>query len=102
MATKDTKHTKDKKGGTPAKGTPAQKAPAKGGGAGAKGGAKGTARERLARGGHAGAELAAPPPRLKEFYQATVRPRLREQFGYKNPHQVPGLEKIVINVGVGE
>jgi large subunit ribosomal protein L5 len=103
MATKD---TKDKKAGTPAKGSPAQKGPAKRGGAGAatgsKTGAKGTARERLARRGHAGAELAAPAPRLKEFYRATVRPRLTDQFGYKNPHQVPSLEKIVINVGVGE
>jgi large subunit ribosomal protein L5 len=99
MATKD---TKDKKGGTPAKGTPAQKGPAKGGGGGAKGGAKGSARERLAKATHAGAELAVPAPRLKEFYRATVRPRLAEQFGFKNPHQVPTLEKIVINVGVGE
>jgi large subunit ribosomal protein L5 len=112
MATKDTKDTKEKKGtgakGTPAKGTPAQKGGGgKGGGAaagagGGKGAAKGGQRERLARGGHAGAELAAPPPRLKEFYRATVRQRLTEQFGFKNPHQVPSLEKIVINVGVGE
>jgi large subunit ribosomal protein L5 len=101
MATKD---TKDKKTGTPAKGSPAQKPPAKaaGGAGGGKGGAKGTARERLARGGHAGADLAVPAPRLKEFYKTTVRPRLAEQFGFKNPHQVPSLEKIVINVGVGE
>ena len=97
MATKD---SKEKKGGTPAKGTPAQKAPAKGGGGGK--GAKGSARERLARGPHAGAELAAPTPRLREFYQNTVRARLTEQFGFKNKHQVPALEKIVINVGVGE
>ncbi len=97
MATKD---SKQKKGGTPAKGTPAQKAPAKGGGGGK--GAKGSARERLARGPHAGAELAAPAPRLKDFYLNTVRARLTEQFGFKNKHQVPALEKIVINVGVGE
>src|SRR5918999_5540852 len=97
-----TKNTKDgKKGGTPAKGTPAQKAPAKGGGGGGKG-AKGSSRERLARSTHAGAELAVPAPRLKAFYQTTVRSRLTEQFGFKNPHQVPALEKIVINVGVGE
>jgi large subunit ribosomal protein L5 len=105
MATKDTKDTKDtkaKKGGTPAKGSPAQKAPAKGSGGGAGKGAKGTARERLARTSHAGAELATPAPRLKEFYQTTVRQRLTDQFGYRNRHQVPSLEKIVINVGVGE
>jgi large subunit ribosomal protein L5 len=56
----------------------------------------------MARGPHAGAELAVPTPRLKEFYDKTVRGRLTEQFGFKNPHQVPTLEKIVINVGVGE
>jgi large subunit ribosomal protein L5 len=99
MATKD---SKDKKG-TPAKGTPAQKGPAKGGGASGGGkGAKTSGRERLARGPHAGADLAVPAPRLKEFYQTTVRARMVEQFGFKNPHQVPALEKIVINVGVGE
>jgi large subunit ribosomal protein L5 len=43
-----------------------------------------------------------PAPRLKEFYQNTVRARLSQQFGLTNPHQVPQLEKIVINVGVGE
>jgi hypothetical protein len=61
-----------KKGGTPAKGTPAQKAGGKQQQGGGKG-AKGTARERLARGGHAGADVAAPPPRLRAFYQTTVR-----------------------------
>jgi large subunit ribosomal protein L5 len=101
MANKDTKEVK-KKGGTPAKGTPAQKAPKAGGGGGGGKGAKGTSRERLAKTAHAGAGLAVPAPRLKDFYQTTVRPRLMEQFGFQNPHQVPGLEKIVINVGVGE
>jgi len=68
--------------------------------AGSKGGKKGG--ESKARGPHAGAGLPVPPPRLKDFYQGTVRPRLTQQFGFKNPHQVPQLEKIVINVGVGE
>src|SRR5207244_5830461 len=40
--------------------------------------------------------------RLKVFYQSTVRPKLMAQFDLKNPHQVPQLEKIVLNVGVGE
>jgi large subunit ribosomal protein L5 len=65
----------------------------------AKGGKKG---ETAARGPHAGAGLPVPPPRLKAFYQDTVRAKLTTQFGLKNPHQVPQLEKIVINVGVGE
>src|SRR5882672_1745944 len=64
-----------------------------------KGGKKG---EGKARGPHAGAKLPIPAPRLKEFYQATVRGKLSQQFGLGNPHQVPQLEKIVINVGVGE
>lgn len=41
-------------------------------------------------------------PRLRELYEQVVRQDLRERFGYKNMMQVPRLEKIVINVGVGE
>jgi large subunit ribosomal protein L5 len=41
-------------------------------------------------------------PRLKKHYEEVVRPRLIEQFGYKNPMQVPTIEKIVLNMGVGE
>ncbi|MFA7638028.1 MAG: 50S ribosomal protein L5 [Parvibaculum sp.] len=41
-------------------------------------------------------------PRLKQQYLEKVRPELTEQFSYKNMHQVPRLEKIVINMGVGE
>src|SRR3954463_8066667 len=78
MATKE----KDKKSGKASKGK--------------KGG------ETAARGPHAGAGLPVPPPRLKNFYATTVRERLSQQFGLTNPHQVPSLEKIVINVGVGE
>ncbi len=40
--------------------------------------------------------------RLREHYASTVRKALQEQFGYRNPMQVPRLEKIVINMGVGE
>ncbi len=40
--------------------------------------------------------------RLKEHYDAEVRKQLTEEFSYKNPMQVPRLEKIVINMGVGE
>jgi large subunit ribosomal protein L5 len=39
---------------------------------------------------------------LKELYETTVRPALMQEFGYKNPMQVPRLEKIVVNIGVGE
>ena len=40
--------------------------------------------------------------RLQERYEAEVRPALMQEFGYQNPMQVPRLDKIVINMGVGE
>ena len=55
-----------------------------------------------ARGPHAGAGKPVPAPRLKGFYENTVRAKLAEQFGLKNPHQLPTLTKIVLNVGAGE
>jgi large subunit ribosomal protein L5 len=51
---------------------------------------------------HAGAGTPAPTPRLRTYYTNTVRERLAKQFELKNPHQIPGLEKIVLNVGLGE
>jgi len=41
-------------------------------------------------------------PRLKQKYRTEITAALTEQFGYTNPHQVPGLVKIVVNTGVGE
>ena len=41
-------------------------------------------------------------PRLKEYYESTIRPKLTEEFSYSNPLQLPRLEKIVVNMGVGE
>ena len=40
-------------------------------------------------------------PRLKAKYRADIIAQLTEQFGFSNPHQVPGLTKIVVNMGVG-
>src|SRR5215813_6680489 len=40
--------------------------------------------------------------RLKEKYLKEIAPALRKEFGYKNPMSVPKLEKVVINVGLGE
>ncbi|MFD2233110.1 50S ribosomal protein L5 [Phaeospirillum tilakii] len=40
--------------------------------------------------------------RLRTHYEKVVRPALQSQFSYRNPMQVPKLEKIVINMGVGE
>ena len=42
------------------------------------------------------------PPRMQTHYREVVRPQMRNEFGYKNPMEVPVLEKIVINMGVGE
>ena len=44
----------------------------------------------------------AAQPRLRVAYDEKIRAELNEQFGYKNPMEVPKLDKIVINVGVGE
>lgn len=41
-------------------------------------------------------------PRLKTRYKNEIRKQLREEFGYTNEMQIPRLEKIVINMGVGE
>jgi large subunit ribosomal protein L5 len=41
-------------------------------------------------------------PRLRKHYEEVVRPKLTEQFGYKNPMQVPRLDKVVLNMGIGE
>jgi large subunit ribosomal protein L5 len=41
-------------------------------------------------------------PRLKQRYRDEIVPALREEFGYANVMQVPGLTKIVVNMGVGE
>ena len=40
--------------------------------------------------------------RLKEFYTKDVVPALTKQFGYKSPMEVPRIDKIVLNMGVGE
>jgi large subunit ribosomal protein L5 len=42
------------------------------------------------------------PPRLRTLYDDVVRKKLTEQFSYQNPMQVPALDKIVINMGIGE
>jgi large subunit ribosomal protein L5 len=41
-------------------------------------------------------------PRMRQHYEDVVRPKLIEEFGYKNPMEVPKIEKIVLNMGVGE
>lgn len=40
--------------------------------------------------------------RLKDAYKSEVAPKMQEKFGYKNVMQIPRLEKVVVNMGVGE
>src|SRR5260221_13532408 len=44
----------------------------------------------------------APRARLLDYYEQRVRAKLQQQFGLSNPHQVPKLKKIVLNVGMGD
>ncbi len=41
-------------------------------------------------------------PRLKQKYKDQIRAKLKEEFGYTNDMQIPKLDKVVINMGVGE
>jgi large subunit ribosomal protein L5 len=53
----------------------------------------------------AGKAVAAPKdyvPRLRKEYDEVIRPKLKEQFGYKNVMQIPRVTKIVLNMGIGE
>jgi len=43
-----------------------------------------------------------PAPRLKLRYRSEIVPALQDQFSYSNPMQVPGVVKIVVNMGVGQ
>jgi|SRR5579859_2024375 len=44
----------------------------------------------------------APRARLLDQYEQRVRPKLQQQFGFKNQHEIPKLVKIVLNVGIGD
>ena len=98
---------KNEKGAKPAKGDRA--APHKGGKGAppAPAEAKGakSRKEGAAEVAAAGAVKAAPKDyvaRLKKVYQDEIVPKLVNEFGYKNRLEVPRLEKIVLNMGVGE
>ena len=41
-------------------------------------------------------------PRLRKLYNDAIRGKMVEQFGYKNPMEVPKVDKVVINMGIGE
>jgi large subunit ribosomal protein L5 len=87
------------KGGKGGKGGTA--APAKGGAP--AGGTSGKGKDKPAAGAvdHAPKAMEGKP-RLLEFYEKTVRPKLAKEFGLGNPNQVPRLVKIVLNVGMGD
>ncbi len=92
MAEKD----KAAKGGKPEGGKPQAAA----GGKAAKGGSKKGAATKEAR-------VATPrpkdyKPRLKTHYEKVVREALQKKFSYENVMQIPKIEKVVINMGVGE
>lgn len=113
MASKDNKAGGKAGGKTGGKNAPGTKGGAPKGG-GAKGGAgaskskggKGAGQPRQAvdftKRSHAGDGLTAAAPRLKSHYEQSVRATLSKQFGFDNVHEVPTLEKIVLNCGVGE
>jgi large subunit ribosomal protein L5 len=98
----------DKKG----KGGKPDKAPGGGKPAGAPKGGKAAAGKGRGKDDRraAKAEQAAPAsprpadykPRMKAHYEAVVRDALKKEFGYGNLMQIPKIEKIVINMGVGE
>jgi len=110
---------KSDKGGKPAKAdkpaAKAEKPAAKGGKADAaaeakagdaKGGDK-AAKGKKPQGEAAKSGAAKAPPkdyvaRLKALYEKEIVPKLVKEFGYKNPMQVPKIDKIVLNMGVGE
>ena len=95
-----------KKGGAPKGGAP-KGGPSRGAGPApdkkAKGGGGGSAGDVqiVAAAGEAKASP-AEMTRLQKRYHEVVRPALQKEFGYSNPMQVPKLDKIVINMGVGE
>jgi large subunit ribosomal protein L5 len=97
---KDEKKKDEKKGGGGA--APKSGGAPKGGGQpkAQKGG--GERKSMISKTPHAGRDLPVPPPRLREHYRAVVKPRLMKQFGFTNTHEAPSLQKIVLNVGLGE
>jgi large subunit ribosomal protein L5 len=75
------------------------KAPKKGP-SGPPGKGKGKAADKS--GGDPSPKVSEGPPRLQVYYQQTIRPRLAKEFGLDNPHRIPRLVKVVLNVGLGD
>jgi large subunit ribosomal protein L5 len=91
------KEEKEKKAKEPKPEAEAQgEAPAKGKAKGGKKKGEGSEKDKAAVGV---SEPPRTPPRMRERYKAEVRPALMKQFGIQNPMAVPGLKKVVINMG---
>jgi large subunit ribosomal protein L5 len=87
-----------KEGGKGGKGGTAT---AKGAPAGGGGGGKGKDKAPAAAVDHE-PKAQEGKPRLLEYYEKTIRPKLAKEFGLPNPNQVPRLVKVVLNVGMGD
>jgi large subunit ribosomal protein L5 len=100
-ANKDTKKAKSAKSAKPAKETKAVKetkaAPVKKAAKEPKGAAAANAAPKQGK-----PDRPAAPARLGIYYKDTVAKELAKKFGYKSPMQVPRIQKIVLNMGVGE
>jgi large subunit ribosomal protein L5 len=98
---KEEKKKEEKKGGGGA--APKSGGAPRGGGAPkAQKGGGGERKSMLSKAPHPGRDLPVPPPRLRDHYRTTVKPKLMKQFGFSNTHEAPSLVKIVLNVGLGE
>ena len=106
-APKDDKPAKAPKGEKPAAAATAGDAPAAKGGAkpdkpAAKGKGADKGGDKPAAKGKPKAAPAGGPARMRGHYDQVVRKTMTEKFGYKNAMQVPGIDKIVLNMGIGE
>ena len=63
---------------------------------------RGSAREAAAAAATAAAEAGPPLPRLRDTYRQEIVPAMMSEFGFTNPMRVPRVEKIVVNIGLGE
>ncbi len=101
---KDEKPAKKEKAEKPEKADKAEKGEkaAKGEGKGAEKKGEGKGKGKKPEAAPAGVYKRTGPPRLKAFYAKEVVPRLMKEFNYTNPMQVPRLDKISVNIGLGE
>ncbi len=61
-----------------------------------------TQQERQSNGSGNGMVIPRPPPRLQERLRNEIGPQMMQEFSYTSPMQIPKLEKVVLNIGMGE